>query len=113
MPEIKARLQTASKECLEAYEAWASHKKDAKMQEALHDAIHELRKISSRLEIELAISERDQLASKPIPVPSHKSNQKESSVPILDPDDDDDNNNTGNGDSRGQKQVRRKRMQRK
>lgn len=110
MPEIKARLQTASKDCLEAYEAWASNKKDAKTQETLHDAIHELRKVSSRLEIELAISERDQLASKPIPIPSHKSNQKESSVPILDPEEDD---GKGNGDNKGQKQVRRKRTQRK
>ena len=33
MAEIKARLQETSQACLDAYEAWASKKKDAKAQE--------------------------------------------------------------------------------
>ena len=76
MEDIQTRLKEASKNCLEAYVAWEGQKKDSKAQEELHSAIHELRKVSSRLEIELAISERDQMTSKPIPIPSHRANSK-------------------------------------
>ena len=75
MAEIKARLKETSEECLKAYEVWSKSKKDQKAQEDLHEAIHELRRVSSRLEIELAVSERDQLANKPLPIP----------VPQIDP----------------------------
>ncbi len=108
MEEIEARLKETSQECLKAYEAWASKKQDKKTQEDLHNAIHELRRVSSRLEIELAVSERDQLASKPLPIPSHRSTHKGSSTSILDSGDDD---NGGPGD--GKSSPRRKRTQRK
>lgn len=70
--EIKERLKTTSEACLKCYEAWDGNDKDIKAREALQDAIHELRKVASRLEIELAISERDQMAQKPIPIPPHR-----------------------------------------
>lgn len=76
MDEIQTRLQETSKTCLDAYTIWVEKKKDSKAQEDLSSAIHELRKVSSRLEIELAISERDQVTSKPLPIPSHRSNPK-------------------------------------
>ena len=76
MDEITQRLQETSKNCLEAYQEWAAKKDDQAAQEKLHAVIHELRKVSSRLEIELAMSERKESVSKPIPIPSHKSNQK-------------------------------------
>lgn len=74
--DIQTRLKETSQSCLEAHSAWEKDKKDQKAQEALHASIHELRKASSRLEIELAISERDQITSKPLPIPSHRSTSK-------------------------------------
>jgi len=76
MDDIQARLEETSQNCLKAYLAWESQKKDPKAKEELHSSIHELRKVSSRLEIELAISERDTVTSKPLPIPSHRSNSK-------------------------------------
>ncbi len=73
---IHQRLKESSENCLNAYTAWEQKKKDAGTQESLHATIHELRKVCSRLEIELAISERDQLAAKPLPIPSHRSTSK-------------------------------------
>ncbi|MCF6296005.1 MAG: hypothetical protein L3J25_10000 [Flavobacteriaceae bacterium] len=76
MEDIQARLEETSQNCLKAYAAWVSQKKDPKAKGELHSSIHELRKVSSRLEIELAISERDSVTSKPLPIPSHRSNSK-------------------------------------
>ena len=91
MEEIQKRLQETSQECLKTHEEWTKKKDDKKAQEALHNAIHELRKVSSRLEIELAVSERDHLASKPLPIPSHKATQKGAGgTSILDNGDNDD-----------------------
>lgn len=84
---IKERLEETSKNCIEAFSAWNDNKKDAKTQEGLQSAIHELRKVSSRLEIELAISERDQMTAKPLPIPSHRSNSKASGNNILEGED--------------------------
>lgn len=75
MDEIQTRLQDTSQNCLKAYAEWVNNKKDSKVQETLHSAIHELRKVSSRLEIELAVNERDQMASRPLPIPSHRANK--------------------------------------
>lgn len=76
MDDIAARLQETSATCLEAFKSWSGNKKDTKAQGDLAAAIHELRKVSSRLEIELAVSERDQITSKPLPIPSHRSNPR-------------------------------------
>ncbi len=89
--DIATRLQETSKNCLTAYSAWDGKKKDKKAQEDLHVAIHELRKVSSRLEIELAISEREQSTAKPLPIPSHRSHNKGPQTSILD----DNRSNTG------------------
>ena len=84
MDDIQTRLQETSKNCLDAYNVWAEKKQDKKAQEDLHSAIHELRKVSSRLEIELAVSERDQMTSKPLPIPAHRSTNKGAQTSILD-----------------------------
>ena len=93
MEDIQTRLKETSQTCLDAYLAWEGKKQDAKAQEELHTAIHELRKVSSRLEIELAISERDQITSKPIPIPAHRSNSKGDNGAILDNDEEGNGNN--------------------
>lgn len=101
--DIKNRLKTASEECLKCYEAWSKDDKDDKVRESLQDAIHELRKVSSRLEIELAISERDQMAQKPIPIPPHRDAKKRVQSNYNNDADDNRGNssNTGNGGNSG------------
>lgn len=76
MDEIEKRLREGSESCFNCYEAWRKNKKDHKSIEALQEAIHELRKVASRLEIELAISERDDMAQRPIPIPPHRDAQR-------------------------------------
>ncbi len=76
MDEIEKRLREGSENCYNCYEAWKKSQKDTKAREELQEAIHELRKIASRLEIELAISERDEMAQRPIPIPPHRDAQR-------------------------------------
>lgn len=72
MDEIKQRLQENSQTCLTCYEKWAGDKKNGAARESLLESIHELRKVASRLEIELAVSERNENAQKRIPIPPHR-----------------------------------------
>jgi len=76
MSEIHERLKETSKICLDSYDKWNSDKKNADGREQLQESIHELRKIISRLEIEIATSERDNSSNKPIPIPTHRSQNK-------------------------------------
>ncbi len=76
MEDIENRLKEATNNCLAAHGEWSKDKKESKTREALMEAVHELRKVAARLEIEIAISERDEMASKPIPIPSHRSNKR-------------------------------------
>lgn len=92
MDEIKKRLQETADKCLSCYEAWNKDQKDAPAREALIEAIHEIRKVASRLEIELAISERDEMAQKPIPIPPHRDAHRRS--------------HDSDGDSRGNRSER-------
>ena len=78
MEDIKTRLKETADECLNCYEKWSGDQKNGKAREAVAEAVHELRKVASRLEIELAISERDQMAQKPIPIPPHRDAQNRS-----------------------------------
>ena len=75
MDDIKTRLQECSAACLKSYEAW-SDKKETQTREDLQEAIHDLRRVASRLEIEITMSEREKVTGKPIPIPSHRSNSK-------------------------------------
>lgn len=107
--DIRDRLKNASEECLKCYEAWSGNDKDDKVRESLQDAIHELRKVSSRLEIELAISERDQMAQKPIPIPPHRDAKKRVHKGKHNNSDDNDNRgNSNQGDTSSGPAVERK-----
>lgn len=88
MDSIDARLRETSNTCLKAFEAWNQDKKNGKLRQELQESVHELRKVASRLEIEVAISERDEMAKKPIPVPPHRDSNKKG-------------NNNNNNDDRG------------
>lgn len=88
MDSIDARLRETSNTCLKAFETWNQDKKNGKLRQELQESVHELRKVASRLEIEVAISERDEMAKKPIPVPPHRDSNKKG-------------NNNNNNDDRG------------
>ncbi len=72
MDEIEQRLRDSADRCFKSYEAWRKNEKDAAVREALQDAVHELRKVASRVEIELAVSERKEMAQRPIAIPPHR-----------------------------------------
>ncbi len=76
MEDIANRLKETSAQCSTALESWLQDKKDAQARERLQESVHELRKVASRLEIELAISERDEMSQRPIPIPSHRDAKK-------------------------------------
>ncbi len=75
MPDtIETRLRETSSECLECYTKWSDNKKDLAAREGMQSAVHELRKVASRLEIELAVSEREG-SQRPIDPPAHKTHK--------------------------------------
>ena len=76
MEDIDKRLKDTSTACQDALDSWLKDKKDLKNRSALQESVHELRKVASRIEIELAISERDDLGQKPIPIPAHRDSGK-------------------------------------
>lgn len=114
MDDVKKRLEESTAACLKCYEAW-SEKKGTDNREALQDTIHEVRKVASRLEIEIAISERNTMNEKPLPIPAHRSNSKsKGAVESILPD----NGNTegksshGTADKKGGGPARRQRTRR-
>lgn len=77
MDEIKQRLSASSDACIKAYEAWRAKTGDTAARETLQEAVHELRKVAARLEIELAVSDRKAQTSDPIPIPSHRASRRQ------------------------------------
>lgn len=107
MDEIEQRLRESAENCFKTYEAWRKNEKSDEARATLQDAVHELRKVASRLEIELAISERNDLAQRPIPIPPHRDARgKHQTAPG---DDDDIGNST---QERGPKPGGQRRPQR-
>lgn len=76
MEEIGKRLNDTTEQCIKAFDAWKDSGSDKQKQEDLREAVHDLRKVASRLEIEMAARERKNSSSNAIPIPSHKSNRK-------------------------------------
>ena len=70
--DTKTRFETTSKDCYDAYVAWIANQKDNDARTDLNEKIHELRKVVSRLEIEVAVSERGNNRQKPIAAPKHR-----------------------------------------
>jgi hypothetical protein len=100
--EIAKRLKDSSESCIKHYEAWRKDQKSGEAREALREAIHELRKVGARLEIEMAVSERDEMAAKPIPIPPHRASRRQKSGKG---GDDSHGGNHGGGDA-SEKKVR-------
>ena len=112
MDEIEQRLRETSENCFKSYEAWRKDQKNGSVRETLQDAIHELRKVASRLEIELAVSERNELTQKPIPIPPHRDAKHRSSEgdfegQRFEQPDNDQNFNTSQNHSQGHSQQHR------
>ncbi len=76
MEDIQQRLKDAADQSMKTLAAWAAQKQNAEAREALLEAIHELRKVSARLEIEIATSERAESSQRNLPIPSHRSHQR-------------------------------------
>lgn len=76
MEDIEQRLRESTDACIKALEHWIKQEKSLESRESLMEAMHEVRKVVSRMEIEIAISERDRLGSRPIPIPPHRSSRK-------------------------------------
>lgn len=76
MDEIEKRLRDSTDACIKSFENWVKENKSLDARELLMETMHEVRKVISRVEIEIAISERDRLGSRPIPIPAHRSQRK-------------------------------------
>ncbi len=76
MDEIEKRLRESTDACIKSFEDWVKASKSLESREVLMETMHEVRKVISRVEIEIAISERDRLGSRPIPIPAHRSQRK-------------------------------------
>lgn len=76
MEDTSKRLEETYAICAKALEAWHKDKKDRDARGELQESVHELRKVASRIEIEVAVSERDEMTQKPIPIPSHRDSHK-------------------------------------
>ena len=97
MDEIKTRLKDASDACLAKLEAWHGKNTDAAAREGLQEAVHELRKVTARIEIELAVSDRKTQGSEMIPIPAHRASRR----PGGDFDMDDDRGHQGGNRAQG------------
>lgn len=100
MDEIKQRLSASSDACIKAYEAWRAKTTDTGARETLQEAVHELRKVAARLEIELAVSDRKAQTSDPIPIPSHRASRRQGGD--FEGGDDDNRANRQGGSPQGQ-----------
>ncbi|MFA7276383.1 MAG: hypothetical protein WC043_06250 [Pseudobdellovibrionaceae bacterium] len=76
MDETQARLREAADQCIKAYDVWDKSKKNVEAREDLQEALHELRKVAARVEIEVAASEREEITQRPIPIPPHRASNK-------------------------------------
>ena len=70
--EINERLKDSADACIKAHAEWIKDKKNSASRDALQEAVHELRKTASRLEIDMAVSDRDDGARKQIHIPAHR-----------------------------------------
>lgn len=119
MDEIEQRLKDTTATCITCYEAWQGNQKNEEARESLAEAIHELRKVASRLEIEIAVSEREQMTGRPLAIPPHRSSRKAQAgddAGYGDMDDDVGNmmpdDNAGNGVNAGQPRRQNNNMRR-
>ncbi len=111
MDEIEQRLRETTDAFIKSFENWVGEKKSLESREALMENMHEVRKVISRVEIEIAISERDRLGSRPIPIPPHRSQRKRNENTDEMEGDDEGNSNFNAADDGEQSAPRQPRRQ--
>jgi hypothetical protein len=100
MDEIEQRLRETTDACIKSFENWNKQGKNQETRESLMETMHEVRKVLARLEIEIAISERDRLGTRQIPIPPHRSSRKPNTMEGVDfgeEEADNHNHNQGSG----------------
>lgn len=111
MDEVAQRLKDSSEACIKAYDEWNKSQKNSDNREALAEAVHELRKVASRLEIQMAVSERDESAAERISIPEHKARKRRAPEGngdnIGNSDDAEPANAKGNGGGQRRQRTRR------
>ncbi|HEY8964402.1 MAG TPA: hypothetical protein VIN59_08090 [Alphaproteobacteria bacterium] len=105
MEDITQRLKDACEACTKTYTAWRAKSSDHTAREALMEAVHELRKVAARLEIDLAVADRQQNPNDPIPIPSHRAARR--GGPGAQGPADDIGNSVGGDDGRPQQRAPR------
>lgn len=69
------RLANATTRSAAAYTAWKANPGEVGMQ-SLTEALHDLRKVIARMEIEMSASRKDEHAARPIPIPYHRAQRR-------------------------------------
>lgn len=69
------RLANATTRSAAAYTAWKANPGEVGMQ-SLTEALHDLRKVIARMEIEMSASRKDEHAARPIPIPFHRAQRR-------------------------------------
>ncbi|MDE1148141.1 MAG: hypothetical protein PW843_16190 [Azospirillaceae bacterium] len=68
------RMAGAAQRSAEAYAAWKANPEGG--MQGLTDALHELRKVIARMEIEMSASRKEENAARPIPIPYHRAQRR-------------------------------------
>lgn len=98
---VQERLQNTVAHCMSCYDAWKSDSKNVEARQQLEESVHELRKVTSRIEIELAISDRNNSSLKPMPIPPHRSSKPKPAKKLTRENMSNPNKNNGNSGDNG------------
>ncbi|HAU28854.1 MAG TPA: hypothetical protein DCW68_01930 [Rhodospirillaceae bacterium] len=75
LQDTATRLSLSTQNLMQSYDAWAENMENMENMRSLSDAMRNLRRVTSRIEIEMAamaVAEPDEDAMRPIPVPLHR-----------------------------------------
>ncbi|MCM2344918.1 MAG: hypothetical protein NDJ24_10205 [Alphaproteobacteria bacterium] len=102
MDEIGKRLHDNAEKCIKSYEVWQQDKKNQEARESLNESLHELRRATAALEIDMIREERLSGVTRPMPTPVHRSMRKQDDENFGNANDDignrgDDGNGNGGG----------------
>lgn len=105
MDEIGKRLHDAAEKCIKSYEAWQQDKKNQGARESLNETLHDLRRATAALEIDMIREERLSGTARPMPTPVHRSMRKQDDESFGNANDDignrGDEGNGGGHENRG------------
>ncbi len=98
MDEINKRLSDAAQKCMASYDSWRKDQSAAEVREALNEALHELRRATAALEIEMIRQERATPGGRNIPTPGHRAMRRREGGEGGGEDDSEQGDNIGNRD---------------